>query len=154
MILQGCVVRTKQEYRRVLHTNQRYRWNGKTPNRLLLPARVEDVGLRHTVLVRFSVRRYQLFHSTIASVPNSQKKCWDCYRHTHISSLDILTLHSWPFVPALPIPAEQLNTDWLIRRKIDCHTDTANPRSSQRLSGWCRLLSFHPISHGRSSLQD
>ena len=37
---------------------------------------------------------YQLFHNTIALVPNSQRKCWDCYRHTHISSLDISTLHS------------------------------------------------------------
>ena len=36
--LRGTSVSAKQEYRRVLHTNQRYRWNGKTPNRLLLPA--------------------------------------------------------------------------------------------------------------------
>ena len=34
------------------------------------------------------------------------------------------------------------------------HSRTASPHSSQRLSGWCRLLSFLPISHGRSSLQD
>jgi len=109
--LRGTSVSAKQEYRRVLHTNQRYRWNGKTPNRLLLPARVADVGLRHTVLVLFSVRRYQLFHSTIASIPNNQRKYSGYCHHTHTSSLDISTLHSLPFVPVLPIPAELLNTD-------------------------------------------
>ncbi|EQJ74972.1 hypothetical protein QSU_3816 [Clostridioides difficile P38] len=31
-------------YRRALHTNQRYRWNGKIPSPQLLPARVGDVG--------------------------------------------------------------------------------------------------------------
>ena len=98
-------------YQRGLHTNQRYKWNGKTPSPQPLPARVADVGLRHTVLVPFSVKRYQLFHSTIALAPNSQRKCLDCYRHTHTSSLDISTLHSLPFVPVLPIPAELLNTD-------------------------------------------
>ncbi|EQJ62770.1 hypothetical protein QSK_0356, partial [Clostridioides difficile P29] len=58
--------------RRGLHTNQRYRWNGRIPSPQPLPARVEDVGLRHIVLVLFSVRRYQLFHNTIAQVHYNQ----------------------------------------------------------------------------------
>ena len=42
--LRGTSVSAKQEYRRVLHNFQRYRWNGKIPSPQPLPARVEDVG--------------------------------------------------------------------------------------------------------------
>ncbi|EQE51768.1 hypothetical protein QCG_3607, partial [Clostridioides difficile CD43] len=98
-------------YRRGLHTNQRYRLNGKRTTPQLLPAIKGYAGLRHIAFVPFSVKRYQLFHSTIAQVRYNQRKCWGYCHHTHISSLDISTLHSLPFVPVLPIPAEQLNTD-------------------------------------------
>ena len=42
--LHGTSVSAKQEYRRVLHNFQRYKWNGKIPSPQPLPARVEDVG--------------------------------------------------------------------------------------------------------------
>ena len=42
--LHDTSVSAKQEYRRVLHNFQRYKWNGKIPSPQPLPARVEDVG--------------------------------------------------------------------------------------------------------------
>ena len=42
--LHGTSGYSLHKLQRALHKYQRYRWNGKTPNRLLLPARVGDVG--------------------------------------------------------------------------------------------------------------